>query len=170
LLLMLAEAMVETNDLVGATNMVNLVRNRAAVKVQGPGTDRATTAIAPCTPGPGCSITWATYRVSPYPVPFASQAFGRDAVRAERRLELALEGQRLFDLQRWGIADVTLNPYINGGAGSGGGAEKTRRTYLASAEAVISKHRWHPIPQIQIELSKVGTESRLKQTDGWGGN
>jgi hypothetical protein len=170
LLLMLAEAMVETNDLVGATNMVNLVRNRAAVKVQGPGTDRATTAIAPCTPGPGCSITWATYRVSPYPVPFASQAFGRDAVRAERRLELALEGQRLFDLQRWGIADVTLNPYINGGAGSGGGAEKTRRTYLASAEAVVSKHRWHPIPQIQIELSKVGTESRLKQTDGWGGN
>ena len=166
LLLLLAEAMAETSDLAGATAMVNLVRARAGVKVQGPGLDRATTAISPCTPGPGCSITWATYRVSQYPATFASPAIARDAVRAERRLELALEGQRLFDLQRWGIADATLNAYINGGVGSGGGAEKTRRLYLANAEAFVSKHRWHPIPHIQIDLSKVGTESRLTQITG----
>jgi len=167
MLLLLAEAMVETGDLAGATAMVNLVRTRAGVKVQGPGTDRATTAIAPCTPGPGCAITWANYLVSPYPATFATQAFARDAVRAERRLELALEGQRLFDLRRWGIADAVLNAYINGGPGSGGGAEKTRRLYLANAEAFAARHKWHPLPNIQIELSKVGTESRLTQNTGW---
>lgn len=167
MLLLLAEAMIETNDLAGATAMVNLVRARAGVKVQGPGTDRATTAIDLCTRGaPGCSITWATYRVSTYPL-FPTQVYARDAVRAERRVELALEGQRLFDLRRWGIADATLNAYINGGPGSGGGAEKTRRLYLANAEAFGTRHRWHPLPNIQIQLSKVGTESRLTQNTGW---
>jgi hypothetical protein len=167
MLLLLAEAMAETGDLPGATAMVNLVRTRAGVKVQGPGTDRASMAIDPCTPGPGCAITWATYRVSPYPTTFASLDFARDAIRAERRLELALEGQRLFDLRRWGIADAFLNAYINGGPGSGGGAEETRRLYLVNAEAYGARHRWHPLPQIQIELSKVGTESRLTQNPGW---
>jgi hypothetical protein len=41
-------------------------------------------------------ITWATYKVGLYPV-FASAQAGRDAVQTERRLELAMEGQRLFD-------------------------------------------------------------------------
>ena len=58
------------------------------------------------------------------------QATARQNVRIERRLELAMEGQRFFDLRRWGIADVMLNSYLNGMAG---GAEKTRRTQLASA-------------------------------------
>ena len=34
-----------------------------------------------------------------------------------------MEGQRFFDLRRWGIAATTLNAYING---VGGGAEKVR--------------------------------------------
>lgn len=159
MLLLLAEALVETNDLAGATAIVNQIRARAGVTAQGPGTDRATTAVAINSP----SITWATYRVGQYPV-FASQAFGRAAVRAERRLELALEGQRLFDLRRWQIADATLNAYING---VGGGAERTRRLYKASAEAFAAKHALYPIPQIQIQLSRVGGQDRLTQNPGW---
>src|SRR2546430_4003381 len=40
-----------------------------------------------------------SYSVGLYPA-FASQAAARDAVRNERRLELAMEGQRFFDLRR----------------------------------------------------------------------
>lgn len=160
LLLLLAEAQVETGDLAGATAMVNLVRARAGVRAQGPGTSLATIAVPINDP----SITWAVYRVSEYPTTFADQAFGREAVRAERRLELAMEGQRLFDLRRWGIAATAINGYLTG---VGGGREDTRRLYLANAEAFTTRHSLYPIPNIQIELSKVGSENRLTQNPGW---
>ncbi|MCR4341875.1 MAG: RagB/SusD family nutrient uptake outer membrane protein [Gemmatimonadaceae bacterium] len=160
MLLLLADAMVETGDLSGATAMVNLVRARAGQTAQGPGTDRATIAVPINSP----SITWAVYRVSQYPTAFSSQAYGREAVRAERRLELAMEGQRLFDLRRWGIAATALNGYLTG---MGGGREDTRRLYLANAEAFTARHALYPIPNIQIELSKVGSENRLTQNPGW---
>lgn len=159
-LLLLAEAQVETADLAGATAMVNLVRARAGQTAQGPGTDRATIAVPINSP----SITWAVYRVSQYPATFPSVAYAREAVRAERRLELALEGQRLFDLRRWGIAATAINGYLTG---VGGGREDTRRLYLANAEAFTARHQLYPLPNIQIELSKVGTENRLTQNPGW---
>ncbi|GAC1656978.1 MAG: RagB/SusD family nutrient uptake outer membrane protein [Gemmatimonadaceae bacterium] len=37
-----------------------------------------------------------------------SQADLRDVVRHERRIELALEGLRLFDIRRWGIAETVM--------------------------------------------------------------
>jgi starch-binding outer membrane protein, SusD/RagB family len=159
MLLLLAEALVETNDLPGALAIVNQIRARAGVRAQGPGTDRATIAVPINDP----SITWAVYQVAPYPA-FPTQAYARDAVRAERRLELAMEGQRLFDLRRWDIADATLNGYIDG---IGGGAEKTRRLYLANAEDFVDKHSLYPLPQIQIDLSKVGGQNTLTQNPGW---
>ena len=36
-----------------------------------------------------------------------------EALRVERKLELAMEGHRLFDLVRWGIAAETLNAYLD---------------------------------------------------------
>ncbi len=159
-LLLEAEARVETGDLATATTLVNLVRTRAGVRAQGPGTSRATIAVPINDP----SITWAVYRVSPYPATFADQTFGRAAVRAERRLELAMEGQRFFDLRRWGIAATVINGYLTG---VGGGREDTRRLYLANAEAYTARHNLYPIPNIQIELSKVGAENRLAQNPGW---
>jgi hypothetical protein len=158
-LLLLAEALVETGNLEGARALVNQVRARAGVTAQGPGTSRATLAVPINDP----SITWAVYKVGLYPS-FPSQAYARDAVRAERRLELAMEGQRLFDLRRWGIADATLNGYING---VGGGAEKTRRLYLGSAEPFAARHRWYPIPDRQIQLSQSNGQPTLKQNTGW---
>lgn len=161
LLLLLAEADVETGDLEGARTIVNQIRTRASVAAQGPGTDASTIAVGIHDPG----ITWANYQIGLYPS-FPDQAYARNAVRYERRLELAMEGQRLFDLRRWGIADVTLNSYING---VGGGAEKSasRRLYKAGAEAFAAKHAWYPIPPIQIELSKVAGATTLKQNTGW---
>jgi hypothetical protein len=75
-----------------------------------------------------------------------------------------MEGQRMFDLRRWGTFDTVLNGYVNG---IGGGAEKTRRVYLQTADPVASKHRWYPIPNTELELSKVGAETMLKQNPGW---
>ena len=159
LLLMLAEAQVETNDLAGAMANVNLVRNRAAAKAQGPGTDRATTAVDINS----SSITWAKYDVRPYTV-FPSQAYAREAVRAERRVELAVEGQRFFDLRRWGVWQTAITGYLRG---VGGGREDTRRLYLVAAENPQARHRFYPLPNSQVELSKVGGQDMLKQNPGW---
>jgi SusD family. len=158
--------------------MVNLVRARAGVRAQGCGlpsdagaADAVVAAYPTCAgdkriavPINDPSITWAVYRVSEYPATFPSVAYAREAVRAERRLELALEGQRLFDLRRWGIAATAINGYLTG---VGGGREDTRRLYLANAEAFTARHQLYPLPNIQIELSKVGTEDRLTQNPGW---
>jgi len=101
---------------------------------------------------------WARYRIGLYP-PFASQAAARQAVRYERRLELAMEGQRFFDLRRWGDADTVIANYVN--------SEKARIPYLAQAAAYGPRNRYYPIPTVQIELSKVGTALRLVQNPGW---
>ena len=110
-------------------------------------------------------ITWALYRIGQYPA-FANAAYAREAVRAERRLELAMEGQRFFDIRRYGLAYATgaINGYINS---IGGGAEKTRVTYKATAEAFTQRHLLYPLPNIQIELSRVNGEDRLTQNTGW---
>ncbi len=161
LLLLTAEAMVETGDLNGARLIVNQIRTRAGAKAQGPGTSAANIAVPINDP----SITWANYKIGTY-ASFPDVTFARNAVRTERRLELAMEGQRLFDLRRWGTAATTLNAYING---VGGGAEKSaaRRLYLAGAEPFAARHAFYPIPSIQIELSRVSGEDRLKQNPGW---
>jgi len=186
LLLMEAEAEVEVGTLANATAIVNKIRTRASQTVQGCGistdgqayfADAATTTIAAY---PQCagdnriavplgdpSVTWATYNIGTYPATFASQAVGRDAVRWERRVELAMEGQRFFDLRRWKIADVVLDAYMRG---VGGGAEEDRRAYLVGAEnwtGVTDRHYWYPIPALQVELSKVGTTPMLTQNAGW---
>jgi hypothetical protein len=159
MLLLLAEAEVEAGSLENARTIVNQIRARAGQRAQGTGVDRATIAVPINDP----SITWANYRIGQYPA-FASQAAARTAVRFERRLELALEGQRFFDLKRWNIAEATINAYMNGVAG---GSEKSRRLYLAAAEPFTSRHLLYPIPAIQIELSRVEGEDRLTQNPGW---
>ncbi|MGQ0649361.1 MAG: RagB/SusD family nutrient uptake outer membrane protein [Gemmatimonadaceae bacterium] len=153
-LLLLAEAEVEAGTLENARTIVNEIRTRAGVRVQGPGTTATNLAVPINDP----SITWATYRVGLYPS-FPDQTYARNAVRNERRLELAMEGQRFFDLRRWGIAEQVLNAYI--------GVERTRRLYLTAAEPFAARHRYYPIPAIQIELSRASGADRLKQNPGW---
>lgn len=156
MLLLLAEAEVEAGSLENARTIVNRIRARAGVRAQGPGTDRATIAVPLNDP----SITWARYQVGLYTTPFASQAAARTAVRTERRLELAMEGQRFFDLKRWGVAEQTLNDYL--------AVEKTRRSYLTAAAPFTARHLLFPIPSIQIELSRTtGATSQLAQNPGW---
>ena len=179
LYLMLAEAYVEQNRLTDALTIVNQIRSRAAVKAQGCGDASVAKVYAACAGNTSLTASmpamaggistlqmpWALYEVGLYPS-FPSQAYAREAVRTERRLELAMEGQRMFDLRRWGepYAAARINGFING---EGGGAEKTRRKFLAAAEPFLQKHMFYPIPTSQIDLSKVGGTPRLTQNPGW---
>jgi starch-binding outer membrane protein, SusD/RagB family len=155
LLLLLAEAEVEVGSLESARAIVNEIRTRAAVKVQGPGTDAATIAVAITDPR---VAAYANYKIGTYTAPWTSQTTARNAVRDERRLELAMEGQRYFDLRRWGIAETVLNAYIT--------VEKTRRLQLGGATTYAARHQLFPIPAIQIQLSK-GKGGGLTQNTGW---
>jgi hypothetical protein len=155
LLLLLAEAEVEAGSLENARQIVNQIRARAGVAAQGPGTDAASIAVPIDDP----SITWADYSIGQYTDPWSDQAVARSAVRYERRLELAMEGHRFFDLRRWGIADQVLNDYV--------AVEQNRRAYLSGAAAVTARYNLYPIPAVQIELSRVGGEDRLQQNAGW---
>lgn len=170
LLLLLAEAEIEAGTLDNARVIVDSIRARASRSAQGCGGDAGVVALyASCAgdtrlavPINDPSIKWATYRIGLYPAgspQFASQAAAREAVHAERMLELGMEGHRFFDLRRWGVLQSTMNTYL--------GIEKSRRLYLTGAEALTARHNLYPIPAEQIELSRVGSESRLQQNTGW---
>ncbi|WP_316735891.1 RagB/SusD family nutrient uptake outer membrane protein [Pedobacter aquatilis] len=135
--LMAAECAVETGDLPRALTLVNAVRQRAAKIV--PATINGTAAAA--------------YKVSPYPS-FPNADYARTAVRFERRLELAMEGHRFFDLVRWGIAKQTLESYF--------GFEGNYFNYLKGV-IIEPRDEYFPLPQDQIDRSN-GT---LKQPQGY---
>ena len=174
LLLLLAEAEIERGTTAAAQAIVNQIRTRAGVTAQGCGGAVTPAALAVLVATyPQCSgdtrlavpindpsITWATYRVGLYSGAW-TQNVARTAVRYERRLELAMEGQRFFDLRRYGeaLATQVINDYLT--------EEKTRRTYKTAQVPFASRNMLYPIPPIQIDLSKVGGVERLTQNPGW---
>ena len=66
-------------------------------------------------------------------------------VKMERRLELAMESERFFDLVRWGEASKVLNDYF--------AAAKERVTFLSDAVFTANKNEYLPIPHSQISSS-----------------
>ena len=170
MLLLLAEAEVEAGSTENARQIVNMIRARAAAGVQGCGTaDSLTVATWPgcksnttlSVPAGDASVQWANYQVGQYPAgSFADPSYARQAVRAERRLELAMEGQRFFDLRRWGTYQTVLNNYV---------AAESKRipTYYTGVAALSQRHQFFPIPSLQIQLSKKGDTPQLKQNPGW---
>ncbi len=144
-LLWLAEAEVELDDLEAARTLVNEVRQRAANPAGFVKTSAGTDA--------------ANYLIGLYTTAWTDKDFARKAVRFEERLELGMEGHRFFDLVRWDIAAPTLNAYIAG--------EKSKRTYMASAVFVAGKHEYFPIPLQEILNSQVKGEFTLKQNPGY---
>jgi hypothetical protein len=140
-LLMAAEAEVEVGSLAKAQEYINRVRARAA------------------NPGSMIQNAPANYQIMQYLTPFASQDLARKAVRFERRLELAMEGHRFFDLVRWGIADQVLTTFLT--------PEKDRRSYLkGSGGFTKGKNEYYPIPNRIIEVARIAGNT-LTQNPGY---
>jgi len=151
-MLLLAEAEIQAGSMENARLLINEIRARAAQGAQGP--DGGNVVV----PIDDAGITWTTYNVGEYPAA-GWDAIAMDALKMERRLELAMEGHRFFDLRRWGDAAEVLNAYV--------GVEATRRAYLGAAFAFEDRHNLYPIPALQVELSKVEGEDMLVQNPGW---
>src|SRR5690606_25234700 len=141
-LLMLAECEVEVGSLERARELVNLVRERAANCAQGPVDGPLTVPID------HASITWATYDVQPWPDPWTDKDLSRERVRRERRLELATEGHRIFDLRRWGILEETVENYraYESTVINNVGGQDVRIADLDAAEDVQPRHYVFPLP------------------------
>ena len=75
-----------------------------------------------------------------------TKPYAREALRWERRLELAMESQRFFDLVRWGIADSVINTFYK--------EEAPKRTYYEDAHFEKNRAEYVPIPQQQINFNK----------------
>lgn len=87
----------------------------------------------------------ANYVIAEYNSPWTNKAEALKAMRFERRLELGMEGQRFFDLVRWGIAKDVLNKYL--------AYEVTKRSNLRGAS--FKDHNIvFPVPQRQIDATK----------------
>jgi len=130
-LLMRAEALIELGQQGEALALVNQVRTRAANSTALISEYESNATISPYIDGVNC--TW-------------TQDYARQALRFERRLELAMEGNRFFDLVRWGVAAEVLNDYY--------GEEKTKRAYYSDAYFDKNKEEYCPIPLTQINFSQ----------------
>ena len=86
----------------------------------------------------------AHYKIGLYPADGWTQDYARRALRTEMRLEKALEGERYFDLVRWGIAREVMTAYFQ--------AEKDNRVYYQNA-AFDAGEEYFPIPVAQYNFS-----------------
>lgn len=87
----------------------------------------------------------AHYLIGLYPQAGWTQAYARKALRFETRLETAMEGERFFDLVRWGIAEEVMNQYF--------AHEKAARVYYVNSTFVSGKNEYMPIPRSQYSFS-----------------
>lgn len=103
ILLLKAEALIETNtELLVARDLINQVREKAKRSVD--------VNYVPLDINPDK----ANYKVESYTDENCTwnQDYARLAVRHERRVELAMEGHRWFDLVRWGNVVEVMNKYF----------------------------------------------------------
>lgn len=132
-MLMRAEAMVETGNLEGARIIVNDIRQRAKNSVAkhiGYAADQCEIALYPA-------------------ADFDSKEKARLRVQWERRLELAMENGRFFDLRRWGIASTTLNKFFEVEKNSVYDGQ-TYAQYYNDAHFTPAKNEYFPLPYIQL--------------------
>ena len=160
-LLMYAEALIETGDNAGAREYVNQVRSRAAkgyVKAVDPETMEETTSsyvLDDKVGGTTGANAAANYRVGLWPESqFASKEGAMSALKAERRAELAMEGHRWYDLARWGEISDVLNNFVS-----------YEKTYLSKYSSSVYNSGWcmMPIPSEQIKKMS----GLLVQNEAW---
>ena len=131
LLLMKAEALIELHRADEALPIINSIRNRAKNSTEKIQYANGFIDIKLYQNGVNCNWT---------------EDFARNALRWERRLELAMENGRFFDLVRWGVTEQVMDEYYN--------IEKNRHSYYSGANFMKNKHEYLPIPEQQIKFSK----------------
>lgn len=132
-ILLYAECLANDGELSQAMNQVNKIRTRAGlepniIKING--------------------VPAANYKIATYPTThaaFTDKATCIKAVRMERKLELAMEGQRWFDLSRWG------GEYMAGAVKDYIDFEKKYLAKFATASYLPAAKTMFPIPDVQIQ-------------------
>ena len=134
-LLWKAEVLIQLDRWNEALPLINKVRTRAAnstgklVKFDG-----SPVLNYKCeTYKPGVNCTW-------------TKDFAWKAMEWENRLEMACEGRRFFDLQRWGTLEKTMNSYF--------AVEKNRFSWMNIAYFTAGRDEYFPIPQPQMKWAK----------------
>lgn len=154
-ILLYAECLANDGSLSEAMKMVNEIRKRAALPVN-------IVKLANGTPA-------ANYLIKEYPTShtaFSDKEMCIKAVRMERKLELAMEGQRWFDLARWGgdYMSTTLGDYVN--------FEKKFLAKFAIASVLASDKTIFPLPDEQIQTMGNDESGKpyLVQSEAWKSN
>ena len=152
-LLWRAEALIELGQLEEARTLINSIRSRA----------KNSAWVTAWTPAAGDATTYPNFRgyaakyvIGEYPTAGWTQAYAREALRFETRLETAMEGERIFDLVRWGIAASTMNRFF--------AVERDQRVYYRDARFVEGRDEYYPIAVNQYKFSG----NRYKQNPGYG--
>lgn len=133
IVLLKAEALIEQNkQLDEARTLINDVRKKAQRSIDGGYTPQD---LDPFN---------ANYNVGLYPSEGWTQEYARKAVRMERRLELAMEGNRWFDLLRWNTAVSTVNAYMQ--------SEQRYHTYYAG-NSISEDELYFSVPYEEVNNS-----------------
>jgi hypothetical protein len=131
-LLMRAEALAQLNRTGEAIQLVNKLRNRAK--------SMQSSSVVANYP----STLNVRYNVKPYEGTY-DKAKTLSIVKMERRLELAMECERFFDLVRWGEAASVINNFY--------ATESKSAKFLEGAQFVADKNEYLPVPHEQMAAS-----------------
>jgi len=151
-----AECAADANELTQAMTFVNMIRSRAANPtgwVYKNSDYNAAVAMYATQTTPADN-----YKIGLYTA-FPTKDFAVKAIQFERRLELAMEGHRFFDLVRYGTAAPVINAYI--------AREKVNRPLKANAVFTAGKNEYFPIPQSTIDNVNSDGKVRIKQNPGY---
>jgi hypothetical protein len=97
------------------------------------------------------------------PADYASPVALREKIRQERRIELAFEEHRSWDVRRWKIAESTLGTDLRGmNIVKNADGSFTYSPYVVEKRVFIPKMYYYPIPNAEILKQK-----NLEQNPGW---
>ena len=131
-LLMRAEALVQLGQTTEAITLINQLRDRAAGMTSG-----SVVANYPNKYG-------VHYAIGKYNGTY-SKDDAMKIVKMERRLELAMECERFFDLVRWGDAATVLNHFYS--------SESEKMNFLKGSQFTANKNEYLPIPHDQMSIA-----------------
>ena len=131
-LLMRAEAQAQLGQTADAIALVNQVRNRANGMITNSVVSNYPTKYG------------VHYAVGKYNGSYSKDE-AMKIIKMERRLELAMESERFFDLVRWGDAATVLNKFYS--------SESEKMNFLSGSQFTANKNEYLPVPYEQMAAS-----------------